>query len=524
MAAPKGWDEGILVKAPPGWDEAIPLGGQGEGFPAPSISLGEITVGEDIAGDPGKIVRHGLPIAAGIVGGMLPGAGFIAGPLAAGATDLALSKVYGEGGDAGQRETSFLTDVGAGLLPTVAKGAYGIAKKIIPAPLETKIASTIKYGIQKGIRPTVVGKSNFPQTEQYYKKAQSAVESIIENKTGLQFVDDAGNTIKGTLPANLGQFSQSIDQTKREIFRKYDDMVKASGLVGRDVDLSPIVSELESFAGNKVSRMVGGGGPGRAQELMRNMSGQRLTLSEAQDLIAALNGRLKSFYRNPSPDTIGSAAADALAANKLRSAVDSAVEGYGYQALKNQYGALREIEKEVSSRALVDARKNIKGLIDFADIASAAEAARAIATFNTGAGAAAGAIKGMKEWYKYINNPNRIVKTMFTDAEKLIMKRTGGVPLKALPPGSRSMPGQMPESYVRGYSSAGAAEGGYLGPRALGPSNLFSLPPIGGTSAPSLMRGPRSLLFDQFGLGASNPAYQVTDEELLRAIRSVPKR
>ncbi len=96
--------------------------------------------------------------------------------------------------------------------------------------------------------------------------------------------------------------------------------------------------------------------------------------------------------------------------------------------------------------------------------------------------------------------------------------------LKALPAPPRVMPGQMSESYVRGYSSAGATEGGYLGPRALGPSNLLSLPPIGGTSAPSSMRGSRGLLFDQFGLGASNPAYQVTDEELLRAIRSVPKR
>lgn len=453
----KEWEQATVISSKE-WDDAAPVGSPAEPSPMSPIEgaspweAGQVPPAKDVAGTIAKsAIRHGIPTAAAVAAGSIPVVGPVAGPLAGVVTDMGLSKLYGEAEiPESQRETQFGADVALGMVPGLGKAAVKGVGKLIPAPLETKIANTIRDGFTKGVRPSVVGKSTFPQTEQYFKKAQSAVESIVENKPALQFSDDAGNIIKGQLPSNLNEFSQSIDQTKREIFKKYDGMLKASQLTGRDIDLAPVVKELESLAGDKVTRMAGGSAVGRTQELIGNMAGQRLTLSEAQDLVAVLNNRIKAFYRNPTPDAVGSAAADALAAGKLRAALDSAVEQHGYQGLKNQYGSLREIEKEVSNRAMVNARKNIKGLIDFADIASAAEAARAIATMNAGAGAAAGALKGMKELYKYINNPNRIVKNMFTDAEQLIMKRTAGVPMKSLPPKSRPMPGETPESYVRG--------------------------------------------------------------------------
>ena len=425
-----------------------------EPSPMPAIEgaspweVGSVPTPGEVAG---PAIRHGLPAVAGIAGGMVPGAGVVTGPLAAITTDLALSKLYGERETPdSQRETSFLTDVALGVAPAGLGAAYRAASKLIPAPLESKIASTIRYGIQKGVRPTVAGKGNFPQAEQYYQKAQSAVESIIENKSVLRFTDEAGNAVMGKLPKDLNQFAQAIDQTKRGIFTKYDQMVRASGDLGRTVDLDSVVSELNAFKGNRINQMVGGGGITRADSLIESMAGQKLSLSETQDMVALLNGRMKAFYANPSPDLASSAAIDALTANRLRSALDSAVEKYGYQELKNQYGALRSIEKEVSNRAIVDARKNTKGLIDFSDIASAAEAARAVASMSAGPAAAAGAIKAMKEYYKRLNNPNRIVGKMFSEVDRLIATRGGAIPLKALPPGPRAMPGPPDGSYVRG--------------------------------------------------------------------------
>jgi hypothetical protein len=352
---------------------------------------------------------------------MIPGVGgLIAGPLAAAVTDIAVNP---KDEATGQRETSFLTDIGAGLLPGAAKGAFNVAKKIIPAPLEARLTSIIKEGFNKGIRPTVVGKSNAAQAEKYYEKAQTAVESIVKNKPNLSFYDDAGNAVKGKLPGNLTEFSQSIDQTKRSTFNQYDSMLRASNDVGRTVDLGPVAKEMQLFSSDEINLITGGSGINRAKELESMMSGRKLTLVQAQDLLANLNNRTAAYLRNPSPDHVSGYAVDLLAANNLRKALDTAVENSGYMGLRREYGALRGIEKEVSNRALVDARKNTKGLLDFTDIYTAAEMARAIGTMSPGGAATAGLMRGIKEYYKHLNNPNRVVKNMFSEADKLISQQ-----------------------------------------------------------------------------------------------------
>jgi hypothetical protein len=406
----------------------------------------------------GEFARKAAPIIAGGAAGMIPGVGgLIAGPLAAAATDIAVNP---KDATTGERETSFLTDVGAGLLPGSLKGAYGVAKKLIPAPLEAKLASVIKYGFEKGVRPTVVGKSNAAQTEKYYEKAQTAVETIVNNKPNLVFYDDMGNTVKGKLPSNLEEFSQSIDQTKRSTFNQYDAMLKSSNDLGRTVNLSPVASEMRAFSSDKVNVLTGGSGLKRAKELEEMMSGEQLTLVQAQDLLANLNNRTKAYMKNPSPDQVSGYAVDLLAANNLRRALDSAVENSGYMGLRRDYGSLREIEKEVSNRALVDARKNTKGLLDFTDIYTAAEMARAIGSMSAGGAATAGIMRGIKEYYKHLNNPNRVVKNMFKEADSLMGRRPTGSSMKALPPGPRPMGSGIPDKsgIIRGGQEIVPAE------------------------------------------------------------------
>lgn len=559
-------------------DEVVPTPSK------PSVSLGEITVGEDISGQVPlrDIVRHGVPLAAGLAGGMVPAVGLGVGPLAAITTDMAMAKLYGEGEKPeSQRETSFLTDVAVGVAPYGIGKAAKLGMKLIPAPLEAKIASTIKYGIDKGIRPKYAKKSNFPQAEKYYEKAQSAIESIIDNKQILQYMDESGAIIQGQLPKNLTQFSQSIDQTKRSIFKQYDEMAKASQAAGHTVDIKDIVNELTEFSKDPVHMIAGGGGINRATELSNRFlsNPNPLTLTQAQDLLAVLNARRQAFLSAPTPDLVSTAAADSLTATRLRMAIDKAVDNIEYQPLRNQYGSLREIEKEVQNRATLHGRKNIKGLIDFADIASAAEAARAIATMNTGAGAAALSIKGIKEYYKYLNNPDRIIRTMFKDAEKLIGRRVkvpGATPPTRFPHLGEEIPGRTGlgkygtwEKWAdesRDLSQGGqypiipkaprsrAAEEAQLGPFVgeppkgdisryeqvrypdMGEGSFASpltrayageppwFPPSGTIRAllpkQTPLPGSRKLLFDMYGYGASNPAYDMTDDMLISALKS----
>jgi hypothetical protein len=102
--------------------------------------------------------------------------------------------------------------------------------------------------------------------------------------------------------------------------------------------------------------------------------------------------------------------------------------GKEYQQLKNAYGALKHIEGEVAGRAIVDARKNIKGLIDFADIFAGAEVIHGIIALNPALVGKGVAAKVIAATYKRLNNPNRMIKSMFSEAEKILIKKELAAP------------------------------------------------------------------------------------------------
>jgi hypothetical protein len=155
------------------------------------------------------------------------------------------------------------------------------------------------------------------------------------------------------------------------------------------------------------------------------MSRGSYTPSEAQEAIQILNNSLESFYKNPSYETASKAYIDSMIANNLRRELDVGIEtltGEQYQQLKNTYGALSTIERDVARRSAVDARKNIKGLIDFSDIFSGGEVVRGILARDPSMIGMGVTAKGIASWYRWINNPNRIVKNMFRGVEDLISK------------------------------------------------------------------------------------------------------
>ncbi len=312
---------------------------------------------------------------------------------------------------------------------------------------EKYINHVIDWGIEKGLRPSVSGKATFGQLGKYMERAREGVKTIISNKNNLTLTDEAGNMVKGELPKNLNQFSQAISQSKKEIFSKYDEMAGEAGKVA--IDTNSIGRELQTIAKDKVvndfSPSVANYAKERATALstkqiikespILNAQGQpfteitekggKYTALEIQDAIAHLNNSLDAFYKNPSYENASKAYIDSMIANRLRKSLDNTIEGAvgkGYQELKNTYGALSTIEKDVTHRAIVDSRKNIKGLIDFSDIFSGGEVVRGILSMNpatVGQGAAMKVISGL---YKHWNNPNRIVSSMFSKVEQNLIK------------------------------------------------------------------------------------------------------
>lgn len=338
---------------------------------------------------------------------------------------------------ADRAKEAWLTDpAGSALAVAPTLKLAGMGAKSLPRPKGATLATVIDKGIDKGIRPGVEGNRTFAQSSQYHQRAQQAVKTIIDNHSqgALKLTDEFGEATP-TLPKNLRQFSQAIDQSKRNIYDQYNHMAVASGEAGAIVDLSPIPAELMNVANNRALQKSAPGVADYARTRAKAFSGdstktdgvtsQRantFTAEEAQQAIAIYNQSLEAFNKNPSYDTASRAYIDSLIVNHLRKGLDASIEkatGPGYQSLKNEYGALKTIEKDVSRRAIVDARKNPKGLLDFSDVFSGGQVVHGLMSMNPATVGTGIASKIIANIYKLKNDPNRIVSTMFDKAGKM---------------------------------------------------------------------------------------------------------
>lgn len=281
---------------------------------------------------------------------------------------------------------------------------------------EKSINRIIDQVIDKAIRPTVVGKGSSSQVSNYYNKAREAVKTIVENKKDLNLTDEFGESTN-KLPETLNEFSQAIDQTKKKIFAQYDALKSRAGSTGVRLELTDVADDIEKQVNsNAVSSLYP-----ELQNYALHLSARlrqvgSYSLDEAQQAIEMLNNSLKAFYRNPNPQAASKAVLDSAIATKLRNALDDLIEGItgqSYQALKNKYGALRTIQEEVTKRAIVDARKNVKGFFDLGEIFSAGDIVKGLMSMNPSEVAKGGAMRAMIAMIKSINNPNRMIKNMF---------------------------------------------------------------------------------------------------------------
>lgn len=289
-----------------------------------------------------------------------------------------------------------------------------------PANIEKKLSTVVGKGIDKAIRPTVVGKRTAPQAKKYYEKAKMAVKNIIDNKNNLVLTDIDGNAVTG-LPKTLKQFSEAIDQTKKSIYQQYHSMATEAGEAGSLFNADNILTKLDDVANdlkhNPQVRKYANDLKAEIEEL----HGQPPDIIEAR--IADLNNSLSGFYEGRVSKA--KAQVDSSVANLMRNELDNNIMsavGSGYQNLKNQYGALKTLEKEVNHRAIVNARKNTKGLLDFSDVFTGGEIIGGVLSANPAWVVRGVAGKGIMQYVKFLNNPDRIVKGMFSDAEKLINK------------------------------------------------------------------------------------------------------
>lgn len=313
--------------------------------------------------------------------------------------------------------------IGGGITGAVVGAPFGALSKALVSDSPAEVESFIKGNYQRAIKPTVAGKATASQLDSYMQQARSAIGSIVENKPNLRFSAD-GTEVVGELPKSIEQFGEAIEQTKGNIFRQYDALAQQAGDQGAKVPLDQTIQELRKLSADTVVQDLHPELAAYAQNVADRLAARgEYTTTDAQRAVQNLNATLKSFYQNPSYETASRASVDSLVANQLRAGLDNAIENAvapGYQALKNQYGALKSIEKDVVHRAIVEGRKNTGGGIlgRIADVASAEEVLRGLMTMRPGAVMTGAALKGWSSYVKWLRDPNRAVRRLFEAAEE----------------------------------------------------------------------------------------------------------
>lgn len=289
-----------------------------------------------------------------------------------------------------------------------------------PAILDES-AITDRYN--RAIKPSVAGKSNATQIAKANSNVVSGLKAISDNKSALEFTDDTGNVIKGETPKTVGQLSEAIQQTKKSIYDKYDALAQEAGGKGISVNTNSIAGELDSVVQSKSLQLANPRAVNYAKQLQQRLQETgTVDAKTAQEVIQHYNESLKAFYRNPSYDTASEASIDALVANKLRAQLDEGITGATgekYQALKNQYGALKSMETDVARRTSTLSKASPQGLIStLSNISSGVELVKGLATLSPTKIITSGAIKGIQLYMKYLNNPDVGVAKIFSEIEK----------------------------------------------------------------------------------------------------------
>lgn len=364
-----------------------------------------------------RMVGQGVGLTPAFAGGeALAGGTMIGGALGVGAQQAAGD--IQEGKSPIQAATSGALTAGLTYAGGKVLNAAGELVENATKPVAQKISDTIGDLYNKAVKPTIV-KGNNALTQQNKANVESGIRAIVDNKENLSLGDEGSQT-----PETLSHTSEAIEQTKNDIFNKYNDLQKQATGQGVKVNGLGLAQSLQPIIDDKALEVVSPQTKDYAIKLFdRLQSAGDMTPEEAQNMIKGFNGRLKAYYRNPSPDQYGNTAVDALVANNTRKQLDDAITssvGEGYQGLKNQYGALSSMEKDVARAAQRSSNYQNKGLLDFSDIFTGEQVARGILSGNPAELASGIGGRLIKEYYKRLNNPDANIKEMFSKVGKYI--------------------------------------------------------------------------------------------------------
>lgn len=294
--------------------------------------------------------------------------------------------------------------------PLVAKGVKSLIE-----PIESKVGTALRDAIEKGIKPYFKSTKTPAIREQYYADAENAFKTIKKYKPEITSAEDGIAEVRN--PENRAEMLEGLGKAKKEIYKTYHQIAVDAGEQGAKYNPKATLDNLDKIAVDKKYNPEVRKYAEQVKAEVEELAGEAPEVIEAR--IQDLNASLAGYYDGRV--TKAKAQIDASVANLMRKELDSLIEnttGAEYQALKNEYKSLKTIEDDLARQVAVEARKNPRGLADMTDIFTGSDLITGAITANPVQFAKGAAGFGMKELFKWINNPNRYIKNAFEILDK----------------------------------------------------------------------------------------------------------
>jgi hypothetical protein len=278
----------------------------------------------------------------------------------------------------------------------------------IPSTPERDAATVSLY--RQAVLPGTGRRSRAPQVKAHNDAITTGVDEIIGNQPNLRLTARNGTPLPpgSTVPGSVAQMSEALDQSETTLFQQWNPMTQRAGERGLRIELAPVVSDLRALAKTPEIAHVNPATARRMEDLADLYEKQgSYTPLEAQNVIKGINAERTALGL---PDTTLEPIA-----RRLRQALDEgieAAEGPGWQELRNRYGALRSLDKDVTKAAERIANRPSGTLYKVGNFIASREFLHALMG-NPKALVLAIGSKGATELTRFWNDPNRMIEQMF---------------------------------------------------------------------------------------------------------------
>ena len=291
--------------------------------------------------------------------------------------------------------------------------------------------------INKSIKPTVKWKMNQADYNKFIDDTLDIVDLMDKNKWILQYTDDAWNAVKWQMPTNMRETSEALWNLKKVLYDQYNEIAKQAGDAGARVNMNKAFQQLDDLS-KDISQNIANPQTKNIIDTYKDALLQytddagTIAIEDAQKLTQDFNKQLTAFFKNPNMNDVSKNSIVAQLNKWTKDAINDSIDDVldnsikngssassQYTQLKSFYGKIKTIEDEISKRALVEARKNAKGLSStILDSLSWWELTSAVLSLDPVKAGKAWVMNLISRYYNYVNNPNTQLNNLFKLVER----------------------------------------------------------------------------------------------------------